>query len=75
MRMAIRRLLKGSSLGADEIDVLTRAFDRALRLLNLVDRDDPLTEMVARTIVEVGASTIREPNEIARAAIKKLGIR
>ena len=40
--MPIRRLLTGSQLGADEIEVLTRAFEQALHLLSLVDRDDPL---------------------------------
>jgi hypothetical protein len=29
--MPIKRLLEGSKLGADEIEILTRAFDQALR--------------------------------------------
>ena len=72
--MPIRRLLKSSTLAADEIDILTRAFDQALRSLNLCDRDapDPLTETIARQIIDVGASTIRDPMEIARLAIKRL---
>ena len=36
--MPIRRLLKGSELGADEIEILTRAFDQALRSLSVVDQ-------------------------------------
>ena len=72
--MPIRRLLAGSGLGADEVEILTRAFDQALRSLSLVDRNDPLTELVAKKIIEIGASTIRDPVEIANVAIKKMGI-
>ena len=56
------------------IEILPRSFDQALRSLHLVDRNDPLTEMVARKIIEVGASTMHDPREIAKAAVKLLGI-
>jgi hypothetical protein len=72
--MPIRRLLKSSELGTDEIEILTRAFDKALRSLSVVDRDDPLTEMVALKIIEIGATTIRDPAEIAELAVKKIGL-
>jgi len=72
--MPIRRLLADSELGTDEIDILTRAFDQALRLLSLRDHNapDPLIEAVAQKIIEVGASTIHDPLEIAKFAIKRL---
>ena len=72
--MPIRRLLAGSKLATDEIDILTRAFDEALRSLSLVDRNDPLTEMIAQKVIEIGATTIRDPAEIAKTVVKKLGI-
>ena len=72
--MPIRRLLAGSELGTDEIEILTGAFDQALRLVSVVDRNDPLTEMIARKVIEIGATTIRDPAEIANLAVKKLGI-
>jgi hypothetical protein len=42
----------------------------------LLDRNapDPLIEIIARKIIEVGASTIRDPAEIAKMAVKELGI-
>jgi hypothetical protein len=73
--MPIRRLLKGSELGADEIEILTRAFDKALRLLSVVERNDPLTEIIAREIINIGADTVRDPVGIAEIAIKRLGIK
>jgi hypothetical protein len=66
--MPIGRLLTGSKLGTDEIENLTRAFDQALRSLHLVDRNDPLTEMIARKIIEIGATASRDPAEIETAA-------
>ena len=74
--MLIRRLLEGSKLGADEIEILTRAFDQALRSAYLIDRNapDPLVEMIARKVIEVGTSNVRDPARIAKMAVKDLGI-
>ena len=72
--MPINRLLAGSKLGPDEADILTRAFDQALRSLSLLDRNapDPLIEKIAQNIIKIGASTIRDPAEIAKLAVKGL---
>ncbi len=53
--MLIRRLLASSGLGPDEVENLCRAYDDALHALCLVDRNDPISEMVARKIIEIGA--------------------
>ena len=45
----------------------------ALRQLSLVDRNDPITEMIARKIIEIGA-TENDPVKISEMAIKRLGI-
>jgi hypothetical protein len=72
--MPIRRLLAGSTLGPDEIEILSVAFDEALRSLNLVDRSDPLTDMVAKKIIDIGATGVRDPAEIAKIAVRELGV-
>ena len=41
-------LLQNTTFGPDEIAVLVVAFEGALRQMNLIDRADPATEMVAR---------------------------
>jgi hypothetical protein len=71
--MLLNRLLRDSKLEPEEIALLNLAFTQALRMLCLVDRKDCLCELVAKKIIEVGATGIREPSEIARVAIKKLG--
>jgi hypothetical protein len=40
----------------------------------LVDRADALTNIVAEKIIEVGATAVTDPQEIAVAAIKRLGL-
>jgi hypothetical protein len=72
--MPINRLLAGSKLESDEIENLNLAFKEALRSLHLVDRDDPVTEIIARKIIEIGATGVRDAAEIAAIAVKQLGV-
>ena len=69
--MPINRLLKGRMVEPDEIEVLNRALDQALGAL-LVDRNDPITDIVARTIIQIGATGVRDSAEIAASAIRQL---
>ncbi len=71
--MPINRLLMGSKLGPEEIKRLNAAYAYALRSLSVVDRNDPLTEMLARKIIEVGA-TENDPAKISEIAIKRLRV-
>ena len=71
--MPINRLLNGGNLGPEDVERLNRAYTYALRQLHLVDRDDPVADIVARKIIEVGASGISDAKEISKTAIKQLG--
>lgn len=71
--MAIYRLLQNSPMGPEEVSILTDAYERTLRALNLVDRNDPITEMVAKKIIELGQRGVREPKELSALAVKELG--
>jgi hypothetical protein len=70
--MPIQRLLKDTTLPPDQIEVLTRAFDLAMKSLGLVDRNDPLTDMVAAKIIAIGKRGLRDPVAISEAALKEL---
>jgi hypothetical protein len=70
--MPINRLLKGSDLRMEEIDVLNRAFNQALKSLGLVDRNDPVTEIVVRKIIAVGKRGLSDPAQIANVAVAEL---
>ena len=71
--MPINRLLKEGKFKPEDIDRLNRAFALALNLLGLIDRNDPICEMVARKIISINAAGTRDPNEIAKLAVKQLG--
>src|SRR3974377_1124996 len=51
--MAIYRLVAAGHFGPDEIATMTKAYEAALTDLRLVDRHNPLTELIARSIVIV----------------------
>jgi hypothetical protein len=71
--MSIRRLLMDSNLGSAEIERLELAYNRTLQALHLVDRDDdPLAEMIAKKIIEIGATGVSDPAELSEIAVKQL---
>ena len=72
--MLINRLLKDKRT-PEEIELLNKAFNHALNLLGVVDRNDPLCDMVAREVVEVGTTGISEAREIAEMAVVRIGLR
>jgi hypothetical protein len=72
--MLINRLLSGSKMEPEEIERLNRAFSLTLKSLNLVDRNDPIREIVARKVIEIARASSQDPKEIAKLAAKQLGI-
>jgi hypothetical protein len=73
--MPINRSLVGSKLTPEEIERLDGAFTFTLRSLSLVDRGDPLCEIVAKKVIEIGESGVLDPAEISKLAIQRLGLR
>ena len=72
--MPIKKFLKDKHT-PQEIQLLTTAFEQALNLLGVVDRNDPLCDLVARKVIEVGTTSISEPREIAEVAVARIGLR
>lgn len=72
--MPINRLLAGSKLKPEEIEKLNKAYTYALHSLSLVDRNDPLCEIIARKIIEVGVIGDCDPRQIADQAVSKIGL-
>jgi hypothetical protein len=73
--MPIDRLLQQSSLSPDTIARLKVAYARTLSSLGLVDRNDPITEMVAKKLIEVAHRGIEDqPDELCRITLEDLGI-
>jgi hypothetical protein len=48
------------------------AYEATLKALDLTDRSDPITELVARKIIEIGQTGVRDPLQISRLAVTDL---
>lgn len=70
--MPIYRLLQNSPLGPDEIAVLTNAYERTLRKLSLVDRGDPIAELIAKIVIELGQRGVRDAKQLSPSPLKSL---
>ena len=72
--MALCRLFQNCAFGPDEIGRMTMAYEDTLRVLGLADRTDPITEIVAKKIIELVQTGERDPSRIGVRAIADLGI-
>ena len=73
--MAIYLHLQTHTMGPKEVSRITEAYERALRVLCVKDRDDPLTEMIAKTIIKIAQTGVHDPAQLSALAIKQLGVR
>jgi hypothetical protein len=72
--MPIDRLFRDGKIKAEEVERLNRAFTFALDRLNLVDRNDPICDIVARKVIEIDRAGTRDPEEISKLTAKQLGV-
>lgn len=70
--VAIYRLLQKSAFEPDDIARLTAAYELALDQLGLNDRSDPITEEVAKLIVEAAQTGEKHPDKICALALLRL---
>ena len=72
--MAVYRLIANGTFGPEEIKTMTAAYEAALLDLGL-DRDDPITEILATAIVNITSMNERDPVTIKERALNTLGAR
>jgi hypothetical protein len=70
--MPITRLLTDNKFMPEQRHVLELAFRHTLSKLNLVDRNDPICQMVARRVIEIGSSGATNAIAIAEIAFRQL---
>jgi hypothetical protein len=71
--MAIYRLIAKGSFGPEEIKVMTAAYEGALADLKLNDRNDPITELIASTIIAVSNGE-HDPIKLKERALNAMGL-
>lgn len=72
--MAIYRLLQEGAWDQAAIVRMTAAYEAALTKLRLVDRTDPLTELIAKKIIEVTRNGEQDTSRICARALEELGV-
>ena len=61
-------------MGPEEIRRLVTAYEQTLKAIHLVNRNDPVTEIVAKKIIEIAQTGVKDPAQISQQAIKDLGV-
>jgi len=70
--MAIYRLLRDAVFAPDAVSAMVTAFEVTLTDLGLTDRDDPITEFIAKLIIDCARDGERDPVKLRDCAIDGL---
>ena len=70
--MSIIPLLQHEAFGPEEIKVISAAYNDVLVSLGLIDRADPLTEIVAKKVIECVQTGLRDRAGLRDAALRLL---
>jgi hypothetical protein len=70
--MPINRLVGNEAFGPEDIKVLVKAFEDTLSALGVLRRDDPLTERIAKKIIECARTGERDPIRLRDRALSSL---
>jgi hypothetical protein len=66
-------LLEGNvSFQPEEVEELAAAYEQVLRKLSLVKRNDALTRLVAKEIIQLAELGVRERDQLTRLVLKNL---
>jgi hypothetical protein len=72
--MAIYKLIANGSFGPDEIKVMSEAYEGSLIDVGILNREDPITELIAKSIVNVTATGERDPKKVMERALNALSM-
>jgi len=70
--MPIYRLLQNSAFEPEAVAAMTFALEDVCKTLGLADRTDALRDLVARTIIDIAQTGVRDPFELRDAALSAL---
>jgi hypothetical protein len=72
VNMTMYKPLLSRPLGPEDIDGLVSACEQALIAIGLKDRNDPMTQLVAKKVFEIRQTGVREPANICTLAVEQL---
>jgi hypothetical protein len=66
----IYRLIEREPFEPELIAIMGGVFEDVLQALGLVDRQDPLTEMVAQKVIELAQTGERDPDRLKKLTLE-----
>jgi hypothetical protein len=63
--LPIHRRVEGEAFQSEDITLMSNVFEDVLHTLGLVDREDPVTTLVAKKLIEI-VQAARAPDSVAR---------
>jgi hypothetical protein len=70
----IQPFLKDRSFDADAARVMGEAYDKARRMLHDTGQPHLVQEIIAKKIIDIATTGVRDPDELARQALLSLGL-
>jgi hypothetical protein len=71
--VAIYGLLQNSGFTPEQVQQMSEAYERALVTLGLSNRSDPLTLLIAKSIIDVAQTGETDPTRICTLALAQVG--
>ena len=66
----IYRLLENEPFQPEHVALMGNVFDDILHTLGLVDREDPITKMIAKKVIELAQAGERDPDRLKRLTLE-----
>jgi hypothetical protein len=70
--MPINQMIDSAAFDPAAVTALTNAYEEACAILRLIDRTDPLAEVVAKKIIEHARRGERDPKRLREGVLKEL---
>jgi len=70
----ITPFLKGRAFDSEITRIMGQAFDKATRALHDTGQPALVREVIAKRIIEIAESGVRDPDQLAKRALQALGI-
>ena len=70
--MTIYSLMRGTDFDRNTMVAVATVFESVCRALDLSTRSDPITDVVGRQIIELARQGIKNPGQLAEAALAHL---
>lgn len=71
--MAIYGYLQNSGFDPEAVKIMTAAYEAVRVRLGLTDRNDPLTQLVAKKVIEIAQTGVRDPGQLCERVVAAIG--